>query len=161
MATNFGKLNFAVAFNPQTAFPLDARSYFESYTAAEIAASGAKEAGSDKSTYYYGQTIVVNTGTKATLYIIQPDNTLKEVGSTTLGDGKGIEIKDGKLQLKGFGTGYYKYNPEVEGKYEYVSGFKEGLEPRVVSTLLEEANSEFHIEWYEPNPELENRVSEL
>ena len=28
--TEFGKLNFAVAFAPQTAFPLDARYYFDS-----------------------------------------------------------------------------------------------------------------------------------
>ena len=27
---DFGKLNFAVSFNPQTAFPLDARYYFYS-----------------------------------------------------------------------------------------------------------------------------------
>ena len=27
---DFGKLNFAVAFVPQTAFPLDGRTYFES-----------------------------------------------------------------------------------------------------------------------------------
>ena len=32
---NFGKLNFAVAFNPQTAFPLDARYYFDSLTTAQ------------------------------------------------------------------------------------------------------------------------------
>ena len=162
MATNFGKLNFAVAFNPQTAFPLDARSYFESYESAVVAAAGAKEAGSDKSTYFYGQTVVVKTSSKATLYIIQPDNTLQEVGSTSLGDGKSIEVVNGKIQLKGFGNGYYKYNPEVEGKYTFVSNsFKEGLEPRVVYNLLDEVNGEFSIAWYEPNPELENRIKNI
>ena len=35
---DFGKLNFAVSFNPQTAFPLDARYYFPSLAAAEAAA---------------------------------------------------------------------------------------------------------------------------
>lgn len=28
---DFGKLNFAVSFNPQTAFPLDARYYFSTW----------------------------------------------------------------------------------------------------------------------------------
>ena len=36
---DFGKLNFAVSFNPQTAFPLDARYYFSSLSAAEAAAA--------------------------------------------------------------------------------------------------------------------------
>ena len=37
-------------------------------------------------------------------YIIQPDKTLKAVGSAVLGDGKSIEIVDGKVALKGFGS---------------------------------------------------------
>ena len=39
-------LDFAVAFNPSTAFPLDARSMFGSYTAAQAAAATAENAGS-------------------------------------------------------------------------------------------------------------------
>ena len=35
---DFGKLNFAVSFNPQTAFPLDARYYFSTLGAAQAAA---------------------------------------------------------------------------------------------------------------------------
>jgi hypothetical protein len=31
MALTFGKNNRSIAFNPTSAFPLDARSYFESY----------------------------------------------------------------------------------------------------------------------------------
>lgn len=54
MAMNFGKGNRSVAFNPTSAFPLDARSYFESYDAAVDAAALAKEAGSSESVYYYG-----------------------------------------------------------------------------------------------------------
>ena len=45
MATNFGKLDFAVSFNRLTAFPLDAKSYFESYASATQAAQTAEEAG--------------------------------------------------------------------------------------------------------------------
>jgi hypothetical protein len=39
MAMNFGKGNRSVAFNPTSAFPLDARSYFESFEAAVAAAA--------------------------------------------------------------------------------------------------------------------------
>lgn len=81
MAMTFGKLDFAVAFNRQTAFPLDAKSYFESLAAAQAAAATAEEAGSSSTTYYYGQTVAVVENSIATLYVIQPDKTLKEVGS--------------------------------------------------------------------------------
>jgi hypothetical protein len=77
MALDFGKLNFSVSFNPTSAFPLDARSYFESYAEAEAAARIAEAAGSTNSIYYYGQTVVVVENGMANFYIIQPDKTLK------------------------------------------------------------------------------------
>lgn len=100
----FGKLNFAVAFAPQTAFPLDARYYFDSLEAAEAAALSAVEVGSSTGTYFYGENVVVVTDGSATLYLIQPDKNLKEVGAVPVGDGKSIEIVDGKIAIKGFGT---------------------------------------------------------
>lgn len=100
---DFGKLNFSVSFNPTTAFPLDARSYFDSYSTALAAAQSAEEVGSSNTTYYYGQTLVVVENSEATLYSIQPDNTLRAVGSATLGDDKSIEVIDGKVSLFGFG----------------------------------------------------------
>jgi hypothetical protein len=54
MALDFGKVAFSVSFDPTFAFPVDARSYFESYDAAVAAAASAKEAGSSESVYYYG-----------------------------------------------------------------------------------------------------------
>lgn len=100
----FGKLNFAVAFAPQTAFPLDARYYFDSLEAAEAAALSAVAVGSSTGTYFYGENVVVVADGSATLYLIQPDKTLKEVGAVPVGDGKSIEIVDGKIAIKGFGT---------------------------------------------------------
>lgn len=103
MAMTFGTLDFAVAFNRQTAFPLDAKSYFESLEAAQTAAASAQEAGSSETTYYYGQQIAVVESGKATLYVIQPDKTLKEVGGNILIDGNAfVKGEDGKLSLLGF-----------------------------------------------------------
>jgi hypothetical protein len=70
MALDFGKLEFGVSFDPQFAFPLDARSYFESLSAAQEAAAAAVEAGKKDSVYYYGQTLAVVEHGVATLYII-------------------------------------------------------------------------------------------
>lgn len=103
MALDFGKLDFAVAFNRQTAFPLDARSYFESLESATAAAATAQAAGSSETTYYFGQTIAVVENSKATLYVIQPDRTLKEVGGNILIN-ENVFTKDGNgvLNLLGF-----------------------------------------------------------
>ena len=110
---DFGKLNFAVSFNPQTAFPLDARYYFSSLSAAEAAAATAVEVGSSDGTYFYGENVCVVTESSADLYIIQPDKTLKAVGSAVLGDGKSIEIVDGKVALKGFGSATAGQQPRI------------------------------------------------
>lgn len=110
---DFGKLNFAVSFNPQTAFPLDARYYFPSLTAAEAEAAAAVEVGSSDGTYFYGENVCVVTESSADLYIIQPDKTLKAVGSVVLGDDKSIEIVDGKVTLKGFGSATAGQQPRI------------------------------------------------
>lgn len=109
----FGKLNFAVAFNPQTAFPLDARYYFDSLSAAQTAAQGAVEVGSASGTYFFGQTVVVVEASVATLYVIQPDKTLQPVGSTVLGDGKSITVADGQVQLVGFAEAQPGQQPRI------------------------------------------------
>lgn len=102
MALTFGTLDFAVAFSRQTAFPLDAKSYFESLELAQAAAATAQEAGSSETVYYFGQTIAVVENSKATLYVIQPDKTLKEVGGN-IAINENVFIKDGeKLDLLGF-----------------------------------------------------------
>lgn len=103
MALNFGKLDFAVAFDRLTAFPLDAKSYFESYESATAAAAQAEAAGSSKTTYYFGQTIAVVESGVATLYIIQPNKTLKQVGAEVILDEKiFIKKEDGTISLKAF-----------------------------------------------------------
>lgn len=78
---DFGKLDFAVSFKPLTAFPLDARYYFDSKTAADAAAAAAVEVGSSDGTYFIGQTVVVNDNKNATLYVIQPDKKLRALAA--------------------------------------------------------------------------------
>lgn len=106
MAMTFGKGNRSIAFNPTSAFPLDARSYFESYQAALEAAGRAAMAGDTNTEYYFGQTVVVVEGGTATPYIIQPT---KELVPLALDDGSKIVINanqfafndKGQLILKG------------------------------------------------------------
>lgn len=86
---DFGKLNFSVAFNPTSAFPLDARCYFQSLALAKAAAATAEEAGNTNTIYYYGQMLLVDDGTEAKWYIIQRNRTLWEVGSGTGGENSG------------------------------------------------------------------------
>lgn len=158
MALDFGKLNFSTSFNPTSAFPLDARSYFESLEEAQAAAATAEEAGSSNTVYYYGETVAVNEDSNVTLYIIQPDKTLKEVGSVPLGDGQSIEVVDGEIKIKGFGNGYYAYS---SSGYTYTTGFIAGLQPQV----RDAGDGQLEIAWYQPNPTtvegLETRITSV
>ena len=115
---DFGKLNFAVAFNPQTAFPLDARYYFSTLADATTAAQSAVEVGSSDGTYFIGENLVVVTSTDATLYVIQPDKTLKAVGTSVLGDGKSITISDGTVSIKGFADATVNQQPRKNASGE-------------------------------------------
>lgn len=93
---DFGKLDFAVSFNPLTAFPLDARTLFYSFDDAVAAATKAKRAGSTDTIYYYGMHITVVDMEKETArqYVIQPGGRLLGVafsGESTGGSsGSGI-----------------------------------------------------------------------
>lgn len=108
MALNFGKLDFDVSLNLTANFPLDARSYFESLSAAEQAAASAEEVGSTNTAYYYGQTLAVVEKDIATLYIIQPNKTLIPLGGIAESsqiniDSKQFEFDDnGLLSIKNF-----------------------------------------------------------
>lgn len=97
MALNFGKLNFSTSFNPTSAFPIDARTYFESYDLAVEAAGTAEEAGSANTTYYYGQILVVNEGGTVGAYQITPSKGLQKLASTTSSG----NLEDDVLELQG------------------------------------------------------------
>lgn len=136
MALNFGKLNFSTSFNPTSAFPIDARQYFESYASAQAAAKTAVEAGSADSVYYIGMPLVVVEGGVATLYVINGDKTLKPVGSSVEVDEKTIVFNDGKLTLDGFADATTGQQPRIasDGTLEWytpdtssVSGLQEAV----------------------------------
>lgn len=153
------KLDWAFAFQRTGAFPLDRSSLFSSLTDAEAYARGDKtdERGLGGSSYV-GQPISIYDADSNTvsLYIIEADRSLKEVGSAPLGDNTSIEVVDGKVQLKDFDVSYYAYVPAVKDEetgevttpstYALTEGFKEGLEPRV---RLE--GEDYVIAWYEPS----------
>lgn len=102
MAIDFGKVNRSVAFNPTSAFPLDARSYFESYELAEAAAASAEAVGSTNTQYYIGQQITVVENGVVTTYIIQPSKKLEQVGKSTPIDENLFEYdENGNLTLAG------------------------------------------------------------
>lgn len=82
---NFGKLDFAVSFDPASAFPLDGRTYFESKEAAEAAASSAGPVGSTDTKYHYGMILTVYEDSDISQWTILPDKTLVRVSlSVTL-----------------------------------------------------------------------------
>ena len=109
MSLDFGKGNRSIAFNPTSAFPLDARCYFEDVTgktglqAAQEAAEGAKEVGSTASSYYYGMKLLVKEDDKYNWYVIGQDAT-----------GKGTLI----LENSGGEDGLSAYEIAIENGFE-------------------------------------------
>lgn len=86
MALDFGKLNFSTSFNPTSAFPVDARTYFEDYDLALAAAKTAEAAGSSNTVYYIGQIFTVYTGGEVAAYQVtgaKDDTALIKLASTT------------------------------------------------------------------------------
>ena len=80
-----------------------------------------------------------------------------ELEPTLEGDNASVEVQEGIIKLKDFGKKYYSYVPAVKdtegniiqaSSYNLVDGFKEGLEPRVISK-----DGELIIAWYEPGTE--------
>ena len=105
MSMDFGVLDFPVGLNRLTAFPLDPKSYFESYDAAVAAAATAEPAGSTNTVYYYGNPVVVVENGKAKIYQIQPDKTLSGVGEEiVINENVFTKDAEGKLSLYGFAT---------------------------------------------------------
>ena len=103
MALDFGKLNFSTSFNPTSAFPIDARSYFESLEKAQQAAATAEAAGSSNTTYYFGQILTVNEGGAVAAYQITNAKALQKLASTTssgdlAGDVAELQSKVGALE---------------------------------------------------------------
>lgn len=101
MSMDFGKLNFAVGFNRTSAFPLDANSYFESYTDAVAAAASAAVVGSSDSAYYIGQLIIVNESGKFGLYQIGADKTLVKFGQASNADDLKSQLDALKARVDG------------------------------------------------------------
>ena len=83
MALDFGKLNSSTSVNPTSGFPIDARTYFESFESAQAAAATAEAAGSSSTVYYYGQILTVYEEGAVSAYQISGDKTLVKLAETT------------------------------------------------------------------------------
>ena len=105
-------MTFDKSFSRSNGQPLDSTEVFYSYDAAVTYAAS--------EVAYVGQKIVVvetiNEVTTVTHYGIEPDNSLKELGTTPIGDEKSIAVaEDGTISLKGV-TGLTFTETNSEGK---------------------------------------------
>lgn len=152
MSMNFGVLDFAVGFNRLTAFPLDPKSYFESYDAAVAAAATAEPAGSTNTTYYYGNPVVVVENGKAKIYQIQPDKTLSGVGEEiVINENVFTKDAEGKLSLYGFAaaTAGAQLTVGADGKLSWVkpdTTTVDGLSTKVATLETNIGNLQTEIE---------------
>ena len=124
------KLDWAMSFQRTGKFPLDRSSMFASVADATAYAKGdGSDARALGGTSYVGQVITVFENDVVTVYKINADRTLGEVGKATSGDEKSIHLTDeGILALYGLDTA------------------TDGQMMRVKVT-----NGEKSIEWYSPD----------
>lgn len=120
MAINFGKdketlfastdlMSFGKAFSRMAAQPLDMYEVWYDLTALEnYAASG--------ETAYVGQKVVyIDADNKVTHYSIEANGSLKELGTTPIGDNKSVVVdENGTISLKGVSA--LAFEREVEGE---------------------------------------------
>ena len=145
MATEFGKLNFAVGFNRTSAFPLDANSYFENYADALTAASGAAEVGSSDSAYYIGQILIVNDKSETDnkglgLYQITASKTLVKFGQASSADEIGEVLRQAE-ELSKWTSDVQAYALEQALAGEHFDGWKlvEGRSNRTITDQIKAA----------------------
>lgn len=81
--TSIPKTNMSVSLAMVSAIPPDYNAYFNSLEEAKAAAAIAKPPGSTESIYYFSQVFHVLTESSADIYVVQPDNTLRYIGSTS------------------------------------------------------------------------------
>lgn len=158
------KLDWAMPFQRTGKFPLDRTDLFGSYADAVKYAAGNTSDPDSRGlcgSSYVGQIITVFENDTVTVYKIEADRSLSEVGKSTLGDEKTIDLADGTLSLHNFGKQYYRWVEAVgvEGQEGYVAGHHElqvvdesnpwisGLEPKVVSR----SGGGFELAWYQPS----------
>lgn len=105
---DYGKLDFAVSLSPTSAFPIDARTEFESLEEAKAVAATAERIGSKNTKYYYGMELTVVTDDVARKYVIQPNKTLREIpfageasggASYNIGDGLKLDSETNTLSV--------------------------------------------------------------
>lgn len=127
------KLDWAMPFQRTGKFPLDRTDLFSTYADAVKYAAGNTADPDTRAlcgTSYVGQIITVFEDDVVTVYKINADRSLAEVGKATVGDDKSIVLVDGVLKLKGF--------QEV-----IAAGSYEGMQPRI--------NADGALEWYKPD----------
>lgn len=128
------KLGWSNSFDTDGAFPLDLRAWFGSYDEAVSAALTAKDFGSTESKYHYGQQLYVFDGTTATTYLIQGDNSLKEIGKNT-DPMKFVASEEEMLALTDITVGQQVYREDTHTIWLY-----KGTDPSSLDNWTESAS---------------------
>lgn len=102
---------------------------------------------------YPGQLVALVGETETTIYYIDQDKALQEVGKKPVGDDLSISVDadTGKISLKNYGKEYYAFDSETKTWASTpTTGWKAGLQPRIVSAGSG-ADTHFELAWFEPS----------
>lgn len=130
------KWDVGVSINRTNPLPLDVNSVFESKDALDTYASGAFS--------YPGQVVAVVEATATTIYYIDQNKAVHEVGKIPVGDGKSIAVaEDGTISLLGLATAEAGAQPEkqTDGSIKWVKHDTSGLVKDVADVKSNLANN--------------------
>lgn len=130
------KWDVGVSINRTNPLPLDVNSVFESKDALDTYASGAFS--------YPGQVVAVVEATATTIYYIDQNKAVHEVGKIPVGDGKSIAVaEDGTISLLGLANAEAGAQPEkqADGSIKWVKHDTSGLVKDVADVKSNLANN--------------------
>lgn len=137
----------AVSIKRGNPLPLDSNSVFASYSDLQTYAGGVLA--------YPGQIVAVVAEDATTIYYLDQNLAIQEVGKVPQGDDKSVEIQNEKISLHDFGKAFYKYTESKDGQsaayvktaVDETHPWSSGLEPKVVNE-----DGQLVLGWFEPNP---------
>lgn len=143
--TKGAKWDVGVSIARTNPLPLDVNEVFDTKANLDAYVAGVLS--------YPGQLVALVGETETTIYYIDQDKALQEVGKKPIGDDLSVSVDadTGKISLKNYGKEYYAFDSETKTWASTpTTGWKAGLQPRIVSAGSG-ADTHFELAWFEPS----------
>lgn len=143
--TKGAKWDVGVSIARTNPLPLDVNEVFDTKANLDAYVAGVLS--------YPGQLVALVGETETTIYYIDQNKALQEVGKKPIGDDLSVSVDadTGKISLKNYGKEYYAFDNETKTWASApTTGWKAGLQPRIISAGSG-ADLHYELAWFEPS----------